>query len=64
LGLVLDGVDRAFGLADPAIYAFFRVNNEEVFALIEAVDRTDFDTVHQFATHACICDDVGHTSGP
>ena len=62
LSIRLDRVDGAFWLANTAINAFFRMNNEEVLALIKAVDRADLDAVHIFATHACIGDDVGHSS--
>src|SRR6185295_17241390 len=37
LGIRLDGLDRALGLADAAIDALVRVDGEEVLAFIEAV---------------------------
>src|SRR6185312_13524173 len=56
-----DRVHGAFWLANAAVDALVRVNNQEVFALVEAVDGADLDTVHIFATHACVGDDVGHS---
>ena len=55
----LDGVDRAFRLADPAIDAFVGVDDEHVFALVEAVHGAHLDAVHGFAANAAIVDDVG-----
>src|SRR5712691_7372925 len=43
LGVRLDRLDRAFGLADAAIDAFVRVDDEHVFAFVEAVHRTHLD---------------------
>ena len=40
LGVGLDRLDGAFRLADPAIDALVRMNDEHVLAFIEAVDRT------------------------
>src|SRR5882724_10275744 len=49
LGVGLDRVDRAFRLADPAINAFVRVDDEHVLALVEAVHGAHVDAVHGFA---------------
>jgi hypothetical protein len=62
LGVGLDRVDRAFRLADPAIDAFVRVDNEHVLALVEAVHGAHFDAVHGFAANAAIVDDVRQLS--
>ena len=59
LGVGLDRVDRAFRLADPAIDAFVRVDDEHVFALVEAVHRAHVDAVHGFAANAALIHDVG-----
>src|SRR5690606_16531468 len=52
VGLVLgvgdDGVDRALRFADAAVDTFVRGDDEEILALVETVDRTDLDTVHEF----------------
>src|SRR5690606_37676552 len=60
LAVRLDRIDRAFRFADATINALVRMDDEEVLALIEAVDRADLDAVHVFAAHACVGDDVGH----
>src|SRR5580704_14472628 len=60
LGIGLDRVDRAFRLADPAIDAFIGVDDEHIFALLEAIHGADFDAIHVFAFDAIVVDDVGH----
>src|SRR3546814_14390350 len=40
------------------------MNDEHVLAHIEAVDRTDLDTVHVLALDAEVGDDVGHAGSP
>ena len=50
------------GLADPAINAFVRMDDEHVLALVEAVHGAHFDTVHGFAANAALVDDVGQFS--
>src|ERR1700720_2316729 len=60
LGVGLDRVDRAFRLADPAIDAFIGVDDQHIFALVEAIHGADFDAVHVFAFDAIVVDDVGH----
>src|SRR3989441_4630681 len=62
LGVGLDRVDRAFRLADPAIDAFVRVDDEHVLALVEAVHGAHVDAVHGFAANAALVDDVGQLS--
>src|SRR5947209_15311730 len=47
LGVGLDRVDRALRLAHPAIDAFVRVDDEHVFALVEAVHGAHFDAVER-----------------
>ena len=64
LGVRLDRVDWAFRLAHAAIDAFVRVDDEHVFALVEAVHRTHLDTVHVLAANAALVDDVGQLSLP
>src|SRR5579862_624187 len=60
LGIGLDRVDRAFRLADPAIDAFIGVDDQHIFALVEAIHGADFNAVHVFAFDAIVVDDVGH----
>ena len=64
LGVGFDGFRGAFRLADPAIDAFVWVDDEEVLAFVEAVDRADLHTVHVFALDAGIDDDIGHEKTP
>src|SRR3989441_1494769 len=59
LGVRLDRVDRAFRLADPAIDAFVRVDDEHVLALVEAVHGANLHAIHQLALDAAFVDDVG-----
>jgi hypothetical protein len=60
LGVRPDCVDRAFWLADTAIDAFIRVDDEHVLALIEAVDGTYLHAVHVLTFDTALIDDVGH----
>jgi hypothetical protein len=48
VGIGKDGFGRALRLAHAAIDAFFGVNHEHVLALVEAVQRTNFDAIHVF----------------
>src|SRR4029077_7812606 len=58
LGVWLDRVDRALGLAHPAVDALVRMDNEHVLALIEAVDGAHLDAVHKLTANTVIVDDV------
>jgi hypothetical protein len=62
LGVGLDRVDRALGLAHAAIDAFVRVDDEHILAFVEAVDRTYLDTVHILTFDTALVDDVSHLS--
>ena len=62
LGVGLDRVDRAFRLADPAIDAFVRVDDEHVLALVEAVHGANLHAIHQLALDAAFVDNVGQLS--
>src|SRR3984893_18411105 len=55
----LDRVDRAFGLAYPAVDTLVRMDNEHVLALVEAVDGAHLDAVHKLTANTAIVDDVG-----
>jgi hypothetical protein len=37
------------------------MNNQHVFAFVEAVNRTYFDAIHIFALDAILDDDIGHS---
>ncbi len=56
----MDRLDRALRLTERAIDAFVRVDDEEVRAFVEAVDRTDFDAIGVFAEDTLVGDDKGH----
>jgi hypothetical protein len=58
----LDCVDRAFRLANAAIDAFIRVDDEHILALVETVHRTNLDAVRVLAADAALVDDVGQLS--
>jgi hypothetical protein len=60
LGIGLDCLDRAFRLADAAIDALIRVDDQHVFALVKAIYGADFDAIHVFAFDAIVVDDIGH----
>jgi hypothetical protein len=60
LGIGLDGLGRAFGFADPAVYAFVGVDDEHVLPLVEAVHRTYFDAIQVFALDAVFDHNIGH----
>ena len=62
LSVGLDRINRALRLANTAIDAFVRVNDEHVLTLIEAVDWTNLDTVHVLTFDTAFIDDVGQSS--
>ena len=64
LGIGLDGVNWTFGFADAAINAVVWRDDQKVLALVEAIHRADFDTVHELAFHAGVGDEVGHERNP
>src|SRR4051812_10765124 len=62
LGIRLDRLGGTFGLADAAIDAFVRMDDEHILAFVKAVHRTYFDAVHVLALDAVVRDDIGHVS--
>jgi len=64
LGVRLDGVDRAFRLAHPAVDTLVRMDNQHVLALVETVDGANFHAVHVLALDAGFSDDIGHRRRP
>src|SRR6185437_9683142 len=59
-----DGLGRAFRLANTAVDAFVRVDDQHVLADIEAVDRTHLDAIHVLAADTGFGDHIGHVSVP
>ena len=55
-----NGLDRALRNTKCAVDALFRVDVEDLFALVEAVDRTHLDTVGIFAVVARFADHMSH----
>jgi len=62
LGIRLDGVNRAFGLANSAIDALVGMNDEHILALVEAVYRADLHAIGILAFDTNFRDDVSHRS--
>src|SRR5208282_2123056 len=60
VGIGLDRLDGALGLAHAAIDALVRMDDEHVLALVEAIDRADLDAVHVLALDASVVHDVSH----
>src|SRR3546814_13755825 len=60
IALWIDRAYRAFGHAQGAVDAAFRVDDEEIRALVETVHRAHFDAVGVLAVDAVYGDDVGH----
>ena len=55
-----DRLDRALGLAGPAVDALLRVDDEDPVGLVDAIDGTDVDARAVFDVDARLRDDVGH----
>ena len=55
-----DRINRTFRLTDAAIDTFIGVDDEEVFAFIEAIHRADFNTVCELTFYAFIFDNISH----
>ena len=60
LGVWLNGIGGAFGLAHAAINTFIGVDDQHVLAFIEAIHGANFHAIHIFALDAVFSDDVGH----
>lgn len=58
--LRVDGICRAFGLAQRTVNALVGINDKEVGTFVEAVDRTYLNAVHVFALDAVFRNNVGH----
>ena len=58
-----NGICGALRLTHTTIDTFIRVDDQHVFALVEAIDGAHFHAIHIFALDAVFGDDVGH-DGP
>ena len=59
---MIDGADRAFGHARPAIQTVVGIDIEHLLVLIETLDRADDRAVEVFAVDTGFGDDVSHKS--
>ncbi len=65
-GHVFFGFDRLNGAlwdANGAVNALVGVDDQHVRAFAKAIDRTDIDTIHEFALNAAFGNNVGHDCG-
>lgn len=60
LGVRLYGLGGTFRLANAAIYALVRMDDEEVLTFIETVDRTYLDAISVLAADTIIGHDICH----
>src|ERR1700730_4702728 len=60
LGVRFYGVGGTFRLADAAVDAFVRMDDQHIVTLVEAVHRADFNAIGIFAFNAGFSDDVSH----
>jgi hypothetical protein len=56
--------DSTFGFADAAVNALVWIKYEHVLALVEAIDRANWHTIHMFAFDAGLCDYERHLFPP
>ena len=59
LGVGLDGVHGALRLANAAVDALVRIDNEHGLTFVETVYRADLNTISEFALDASIQYDIG-----
>jgi hypothetical protein len=59
-----DGIDGTFRLTNATVDTFVRMDDEHIFALIEAVHGTHCNAVRGFAANTAIVDDVSQFSTP
>jgi hypothetical protein len=64
LSIRLDRADWTFRLAHAAIDALIGIDDQHVFAFVEAVDRTNFHAIGVLAFDAVFRNDEGHRSRP
>jgi len=59
-GIGFDGVGRTFGLANAAIDAFVRMDDQHIFTLVETIYRTNLNAIGVLAFNTGFSDDVSH----
>ena len=59
-----DRLSGALGLADPAVDALIRVDDEHILTFIEAVNRTYLDTIRMLAFDAVVGHKIRHRGAP
>ena len=60
LRIGLDRVNRTFRLTHAAIDALVRVDDQHIFALVEAIDGANLNAVRVLTFDTIVVDDVGH----
>jgi hypothetical protein len=60
LSVGLNRLHGAFRLTDTAIDAFVGMDDQHIFALVEAIHGANFDAVHVFTFDTIVVDDIGH----
>jgi len=59
--LRVDSINGAFGFTKCAVDAFIGVNDQKIWAFIEAVYGTNFDAVSMFAFDTVFYNNEGHS---
>jgi hypothetical protein len=57
-----NGFGRAFGLAQRAVDAFDRIDDQKIRALVKAIHRADFHAIGVFAADAVFSHNKWHNS--
>jgi hypothetical protein len=60
LSVGLDRLHWAFRLTDTAIDALVGMNDQHIFALVEAIHGANLDAVHVLTFDTIVVDDIGH----
>lgn len=62
--LGMDRLDRTYHLAQRAVGAGMRIDDDEVRSFTKRILRADLDALTVAAADACVGDDVGHARRP
>jgi hypothetical protein len=60
IGVGDNGAGGALRLTHAAVNALIGMDNQHIFALKKAIDGTNADAIHVFATDAGFGNDIGH----